>query len=101
MLQYKCLHHIEANVMARMSIFFSNISKTYDEKFRHVIGEDNNLYICFMVKTWPLYAKITILILLIYLVLYGLYIGQDILAPLGFAFLFAVLLRPMEKKFIQ
>ncbi len=54
-----------------------------------------------MVKTWPLYAKITILILLIYLVLYGLYIGQDILAPLGFAFLFAVLLRPMEKQFIK
>ena len=54
-----------------------------------------------MVKTWPLYAKITLLILLVYLVLYGLYIGQDILAPLGFAFLFAVLLRPMEKKFIQ
>jgi predicted PurR-regulated permease PerM len=54
-----------------------------------------------MVKTWPLYAKITALILLIYLVLYGLYIGQDILAPLGFAFLFAVLLRPLEKKFIQ
>ena len=54
-----------------------------------------------MVKTWPLYAKITILILLVYLVLYGLYIGQDILAPLGFAFLFAVLLRPLEKKFIK
>ena len=54
-----------------------------------------------MVKTWPLYAKITALILLVYLVLYGLYIGQDILAPLGFAFLFAVLLRPLEKKLIQ
>ena len=54
-----------------------------------------------MVKTWPLYAKITALILLVYLVLYGLYIGQDILAPLGFAFLFAVLLRPLEKKFIK
>ena len=53
-----------------------------------------------MVKTWPLYAKITILILLVYLVLYGLYIGQDILAPLGFAFLFSVLLRPVEKKLI-
>lgn len=54
-----------------------------------------------MVKTWPLYAKYTALILLVYLVLYGLYIGQDILAPLGFAFLFAVLLRPMEKTFIR
>lgn len=54
-----------------------------------------------MVKTWPLYAKMTALILLIYLVFYGLYIGQDILAPLGFAFLFSVLLRPLEKKFIS
>ncbi|MDQ6758122.1 MAG: AI-2E family transporter [Bacteroidota bacterium] len=54
-----------------------------------------------MVKTWPLYAKITALILLVYLVLYGLYLGQDILAPLGFAFLFAVLLRPLEKKLIK
>jgi predicted PurR-regulated permease PerM len=54
-----------------------------------------------MVKTWPLYAKITALILLVYLLLYGLYIGQDILAPLGFAFLFAVLLRPLEKLFIK
>lgn len=54
-----------------------------------------------MIKTWPLYAKITALILLVYLLLYGLYIGQDILAPLGFAFLFAVLLRPLEKLFIK
>jgi predicted PurR-regulated permease PerM len=54
-----------------------------------------------MVKTWPLYAKITILVLLVYLILYGLYIGQDILAPLGFAFLFAVLLRPLEKRLIN
>jgi predicted PurR-regulated permease PerM len=54
-----------------------------------------------MVKTWPLYAKITALILLVYMILYGLYIGQDILAPLGFAFLFAVLLRPLEKQLIK
>ncbi len=54
-----------------------------------------------MIKTWPLYAKITILVLLVYLILYGLYIGQDILAPLGFAFLFAVLLRPLEKRLIN
>jgi predicted PurR-regulated permease PerM len=54
-----------------------------------------------MVKTWPLYAKITILLILTYLILYGLYLGQDILAPLGFAFLFSVLLRPMEKKFMK
>ena len=48
-----------------------------------------------------MYAKITVLILLVYLILYGLYLGQDILSPLGFAFLFSVLLRPMEKKFVQ
>ena len=54
-----------------------------------------------MIKTWPIYAKITALLLLVYLLFYGLYIGQDILAPLGFAFLFAVLLRPLEKKLIQ
>ena len=54
-----------------------------------------------MIKTWPLYAKITALILLMYLILYGLYLGQDILAPLGFAFLFSVLLRPLEKRFIK
>lgn len=53
-----------------------------------------------MVKTWPFYAKFTLLIFLIYMLFYGLFIGQDILAPLGFAFLFAVLLRPMEKFFI-
>jgi predicted PurR-regulated permease PerM len=35
------------------------------------------------------------------MILFALYLGQDILAPLGFAFLFAVLLRPMEKRFIK
>lgn len=54
-----------------------------------------------MLKTWPLYGKITAVILLIYLILYGFYLGQDILAPLGFAFLFSVLLRPLEKRFIK
>src|SRR5438270_12134893 len=63
-------------------------------------GEDNNPTFVFMVKTWPLYAKITLLVLLVYLLLYGFYIGQQILTPLGFAFLFAILLRPVEKKLI-
>ena len=54
-----------------------------------------------MVKSWPLYAKITALVLLIYLLLYGFYIGQSILNPLGFAFLFSILLRPLEKKFLD
>jgi len=54
-----------------------------------------------MIKTWPLYAKMAALILLVYLVLYGLYIGQQILTPLGFAFMFSILLRPLEKKLIK
>jgi predicted PurR-regulated permease PerM len=54
-----------------------------------------------MIKTWPLYAKITALVLLIYMILYGLYIGQDIIEPLGFAFLFAILLRPVEKRLLK
>lgn len=54
-----------------------------------------------MLKTLPLYVKITVLLLLTYLVFYGFYIGQDIFSPLGFAFLFAVLLRPLEKQFIK
>ena len=65
------------------------------------MNEDNNPTFVFMIKTWPLYAKITALLLLVYLLFYGLYIGQDILAPLGFAFLFSVLLRPLEKKLIE
>lgn len=54
-----------------------------------------------MVKTLPLYAKITCLILLTYLLLYGLFIGQSIITPLGFAFMFSILLRPLEKKLIK
>ena len=54
-----------------------------------------------MVKTWPVYAKITCVILLIYLLLYGLFIGQSIITPLGFAFMFSILLRPIEKKLIK
>src|SRR6476620_7501183 len=54
-----------------------------------------------MVKTWPLYAKITALVLLVYMILFGLYIGQDIIEPLGFAFLFAILLRPLEKRLVK
>ena len=54
-----------------------------------------------MVKTWPFYAKITSLVLLTYMLLFGLYIGQDIIEPLGFAFLFAILLRPLEKRLLK
>ena len=54
-----------------------------------------------MIKTWPLYGKITALLLLVYMILYGLYIGQQIIEPLGFAFLFAILLRPLEKRLLK
>lgn len=54
-----------------------------------------------MIKTWPLYAKMTALLLFVYMLLYGFYIGQQILTPLGFAFLFSVLLRPVEKKLLS
>ena len=54
-----------------------------------------------MVKTWPFYAKITALVLLTYMLLFGLYVGQDIIEPLGFAFLFAILLRPLEKRLLK
>lgn len=54
-----------------------------------------------MVKSWPFYAKLTALLLLTYLILYGLFLGQQIITPLGFAFMFSVLLRPVEKKLIK
>lgn len=54
-----------------------------------------------MVRTWPFYAKLTALLLLTYLLLYGLFIGQQIITPLGFAFMFSVLLRPVEKKLLK
>lgn len=44
----------------------------------------------------PLYVKLSLITLLLALWLYGLYIGQYLLLPLGFAVLIAILLRPME-----
>ncbi len=41
------------------------------------------------------------MIFLVYLLLYGLYLGQQIITPLGFAFLFAILLRPLEKRLVK
>src|SRR5215831_6901810 len=49
-----------------------------------------------MTRTWPLYAKLAMLVVLLFLLFYTIYIGQQILIPLGFSFLFAVLLRPLE-----
>jgi len=41
------------------------------------------------------------LMLLLFLVFYVIYIGQQIILPLGFSFLFAVLLRPLEVAFLR
>ena len=49
-----------------------------------------------MIRTWPLYAKLAMLSVFLFLLLYVIYLGQQIILPLGFSFLFAVLLRPLE-----
>ncbi len=49
-----------------------------------------------MNQTLPLYAKLALLLVFLYLLFYGIYLGQYILLPIVFAFLFAVLLRPLE-----
>jgi predicted PurR-regulated permease PerM len=49
-----------------------------------------------MIRTWPLYAKLGMILLFLFLLFYGIFLGQHILVPLGFSFLFAVLLRPLE-----
>jgi len=47
-------------------------------------------------RTWPFYAKLAMIMVFLFLLLYGIYLGQQIIVPLGFSFLFAVLLRPLE-----
>src|SRR4051812_26313614 len=49
--------------------------------------------------SWPFYARLALILFTIWLILYGIYIGQDILLPFAFAFLIAVLLQPLEKFF--
>jgi predicted PurR-regulated permease PerM len=51
-----------------------------------------------MKPSLPFYAKTALILLMLWLLLYGIYLGQSILLPLGFSFLFAVLLRPLDKK---
>lgn len=45
----------------------------------------------------PYYVKLVFIFLLIFMLFYVIYLGQGILLPLGFAFLLAILLRPVEK----
>ncbi len=47
----------------------------------------------------PFYAHLALILIVIWFLFYGIYIGQDILLPLGFSFLMAVLLLPLEKLF--
>lgn len=47
--------------------------------------------ICF-----PYYAKLAMVLLALFLIFYGIYLGHEILTPLGFSFLFSILLRPVE-----
>ena len=47
----------------------------------------------------PFYAKLALILFAIWLLLYGIYLGQDILIPVGFSFLIAVLLQPVQKLF--
>jgi len=54
-----------------------------------------------MNQSWPFYARFALILITIWLVLYGIYIGQNILLPFGFAFLIAVLLQPLEKFFLR
>lgn len=44
----------------------------------------------------PYYAKMALVLLLLFLLVYIIYLGQGIILPLAFSFLFAILLRPVE-----
>jgi predicted PurR-regulated permease PerM len=52
--------------------------------------------ICF-----PYYAKLALILLALFFIFYGIYVGQEILLPLGFSFLFSILLRPLENFIIR
>jgi predicted PurR-regulated permease PerM len=54
-----------------------------------------------MTRTWPLYAKLAMLSVFLFLLIYVIYLGQQIILPLGFSFLFAVLLRPLEAAMLR
>src|SRR5689334_2250833 len=55
----------------------------------------------YMNSSSPFYLRFALILLTIWLLLYGLYMGQKILLPFGFAFLIAVLLQPVEKFFVD
>ena len=47
----------------------------------------------------PFYVHAALILIILWFLFYGIYIGQNILIPLGFSFLIAVLLHPLEKFF--
>ncbi|QEC67833.1 AI-2E family transporter [Panacibacter ginsenosidivorans] len=51
-----------------------------------------------MITRVPLYVKITCILLLLSILFFTLFAAQGIILPLGFSFLIAVLLFPLEKK---
>src|SRR5438045_2527868 len=57
-----------------------------------------------MIKTLPeqpFYIRLAVILLALYLLLYGIYIGQGIILPIAFSFLFAVLLQPVVTFFMR
>jgi predicted PurR-regulated permease PerM len=52
-------------------------------------------------KKFPFYLKAVSVLVFLYLLFYIIHIGASILVPLGFSFLFAVLLRPIESFLIR
>jgi len=51
--------------------------------------------------SWPFYVRLALILLIIWLVMYGIYLGRSILLPFGFAFLTAILLQPVENFFLR
>src|SRR5690242_9335336 len=49
----------------------------------------------------PFYVRLALILLSLWLIMYGVYIGKSILLPFGFAFLIAVLLQPVENFFLR
>lgn len=49
----------------------------------------------------PFYVRLALILIIIWLAMYGVYIGKSILLPFGFAFLIAILLQPVENFFLR
>jgi predicted PurR-regulated permease PerM len=49
----------------------------------------------------PYYIKISFILLALFLLCFGIFYGQSIILPLAFAFLFSILLRPLESFMVR